>query len=502
MQFTARGKLRAAEIFLTLASLAFGQDELAAQSARAKQAMADRRFDEAVRLYSALARALPRNPGMLMNLGLALHSAGRYREAIVSFDNALELQPQLIPAKMLTGIDYLKLGEPAQAVAPLSDAVQAEPANPISRVELADALLSTGGFQQAVVHFRKLTELEPKDARGWQGLGMSYLSLAQQSFDAMEKNLPDSSYVFVLLANSRAEQQQYRSAFALYKHALTLDGNLHGVHHALAGIYRETGHAEWADIEEQRERESPAADCFSESAECAFLAGRYEQVIAATDERGAGEARTLYWKNRSYRELALTAFSQLAALPRSPQIYELIAETDRLQGHYRQAAEELREALQLDPGNRRLEALLAAALWHDHDFETARPLLEALVAGDPASADLNFQLGDLLLQQEEAEKALSWLEKAVRLNPRLLAAHASLARAYVRNGRPAEAIHHFTVALPLDDDGSLHFQLARACERAGKPALAKEALGQFRSISAANATKKKLLENERQITPP
>src|SRR5579859_6010387 len=210
MQLGARRTWRVAGIFLAVASLTLGQDELAAQSARAKQAMANRRFDEAVQLYSALVGALPQNPGMLMNLGLALHSAGRYREAIASFANALALRPELVPAKMLTGIDYLKLGEPARAVAPLSEAVQAEPATPISRVELADAFLSTGRFQQAVVHFRKLTELEPKDARGWQGLGMSYLGLAQQSFEALEKNSPDSPYVFVLLAKSRAERQQYR----------------------------------------------------------------------------------------------------------------------------------------------------------------------------------------------------------------------------------------------------------------------------------------------------
>jgi hypothetical protein len=55
------------------------QDDAVNKSQRAKQAMVDRRFDEAVRLYSELSRAMPQNAGMRFNLAIALHSAGRYR---------------------------------------------------------------------------------------------------------------------------------------------------------------------------------------------------------------------------------------------------------------------------------------------------------------------------------------------------------------------------------------------------------------------------------------
>jgi Flp pilus assembly protein TadD len=66
-------------------ALALGQDDLQAKAQWARQAIVDRRYDEATRLYSELARSLPQNPGMLMNLGIAQHSAGNYWEAIASF---------------------------------------------------------------------------------------------------------------------------------------------------------------------------------------------------------------------------------------------------------------------------------------------------------------------------------------------------------------------------------------------------------------------------------
>ena len=485
-------------LILLLTSLASGEDDLAAKSQRARQAMIEKRFEEAVDLYTELVNSLPSNPGMQMNLGLALHSAGRYREAIARFTTASKLQPSLAQAKLLTGVAYLKLGEPAHAIAPLSDAVKAGPTDPIARLELADALLSTGRFEDAARHFGKLTELDSRDARGWQGLGLSYLGLGRRAFEALEKVAPDSAYVLALLANSRAQQRQDRSAFALYKQALTQDAGLRGVHAGLAEIYRRAGHADWAGVEEERERALPALDCSIVSAECAFLAGRYEQVIAVVGD----SLQTLYWKARSYSALALAALSRLAQLPPSPQIHELMAEALRVQGQHGEAAKELREALQVEPGNSRLTTRLAGELWRNRDFDAAAPLLEKLVAANPKSAELNFQMGDLLLQQEQPEKALPWLKSAVKFNPRLLPARAALARCYMRLDRAAEAIEHFEAALPIDDDGSLHFQLARAYEHVGAAVKAKQVLRQFEAISQASATKRKRAEDERQITAP
>jgi lipopolysaccharide biosynthesis regulator YciM len=59
-------------------------------------------------------------------------------------------------------------------------------------------------------------------------------------------------------------------------------------------------------------------------------------------------------------------------------------------------------------------------------------------------------------------KAIPCLEKAVEADPKQLRARAVLGRAYVDDGQPARAVLHLEAAHPTDEDGSLHFQLARA----------------------------------------
>jgi tetratricopeptide (TPR) repeat protein len=473
------------------------QDDLQTNAQRARQAMVGGRYEEAARLYSELVREVPQNPGLLLNLGIAQHSAGRYREAVASFSSAIKLEPGLTQAKFLMGVAYQKLGEPARAIGPLQEAVDADAGNRIARLELADALLATGHFSDSVRHFQKLTQLDASDAKCWQGLGFSYLGLAQRAFEALEKAAPESGYVYALLGNSRKEQQQNRRAFALYRKALEANPNLTGIHASIAEIYRQTAHDDWAAVEDQRERTLAAPDCGSASAQCAFLARRYEQAIAADDT-----PQNLYWKNRSYGELARAALSRLEQLPPSPQVHELMAEAYRIQGRHADAAQELRQALKLDPRDVHLQSLLAAELWRGRDYQAAQPMLEKLLASSPDSADLNYELGDLLLQQQEPEKALPFLEKAVRLKAGLLTAQASLARALAECGRQEAAIPHFQAALPLDEDGQIHFQLSRAAQRAGKPELARQSLQQYQAISAASAARKKLAEGEQEIGPP
>jgi tetratricopeptide (TPR) repeat protein len=429
---------------LWAAPAAFSQVDLAAVSHQAKRALEQGRYDEAVRLYRDLARALPRHPGMRMNLGLALHSAGRWREAAAEFSAVLKLDPSSTAAKILLGVDYQKLGEPAKAVASLEEALRADPTNRIALVQLAS----------------------------------SHLALSHQAFEELQKEAPGSAYVLMLQAESLAEQHRYRNAFHLYRQALAADPNLPGVHAALAAVYRATGHQEWARVEEQRERQLPA--------------GR------ASD---SSRAARLYQESRHHSEMARAAFQRLSELGPSAELHQLRAEADHIQGRYTEEASEYREALRLDPGNLTLEEGLATALWLDHDCAAAEPLLKKLAAQRPRSAELVFELGDCLLQQQQVEQAIPWLEQAAKAQPSLLAARAALGRAYLRSGDTARAIDHLEAALPMDEDGSLHYQLARAYQRVGRADKAAEAMREYESIARRNAERQQRRQ-QMAITPP
>ena len=71
------------------------RDGLPAKSHDAKKAMSEGRFEAAVSLYQELVRADPDNAGFVLDLGLALHSAGRYREAVRQFEAYLKLADRI-----------------------------------------------------------------------------------------------------------------------------------------------------------------------------------------------------------------------------------------------------------------------------------------------------------------------------------------------------------------------------------------------------------------------
>jgi tetratricopeptide (TPR) repeat protein len=493
--------LLGAAVLLVSPQASPGQDdELAAKSRRAKQAMAAGKFEEAAAIYRELVRAVPGNPGLRLNLGLAQHMAGRSRDAVPHLEAALKLDPNLSPAHLFLGASYLRLSQPSQAVEPLRKFLEADASHKEARQMLADALLSLERYEQSAEQFRRLSELDPRNPKAWEGLGRSYEALAGRAFEELEQTAPESPYWFASIAGARLRQQQYQSAFYFYRQALTRRPALRGVHAELAEIYRQTGHPEWATAAEQKERALGPPDCSTQQLECDFLAGRYRQVVAAV--RGKKTAESYYWQSQSYSRLALEAFTRLGELPRSVEIHALMAEIHGSHGRHVEAVKEWRKALELSPHDSSLQKELAISLHTSRDHEAALRLCEALLEREPRSAHLNFLTGDSLLSLQQSEKAIPYLQAAVKYDPQMLAAHAALGRAYVQAGQPGQAVAHLKLALAIDDDGSLHYQLARAYQSAGKRELADQTLRDYQEMQKSAEKQKLALEQDAQITPP
>ena len=161
-----------------------------------------------------------------------------------------------------------------------------------------------------------------------------------------------------------------------------------------------------------------------------------------------------------------------------------------------------RAALKLAPDDPEIETQLAFALNEAGDYTAAQTILQPLRERHPGSAMINYLLGDTLFKLQRPAQAISYLEKAVAQNPHLLTAQSSLARAYVQIGAPAKAIPHLKADLPTDEDGSLHYQLARAYAATGQPQLGQEILKQYQEIQRAQAAEREAVEKEIPITAP
>jgi predicted Zn-dependent protease len=476
------------------------EQDLAGQSQHGKTLMAAGRYGEAAAVYRDLVQALPGNAGLLLNLGMALHMAGQDRDAVPQFEAALRLQPDLMPATLLLGAAQMRLGRPAAAVVPLRKAVRLQPDSGEARSMLADAFLALERYAEAEPHLRRLSTLAPSEPAVWFSLGRAYEELAGEAFAKLVKRDPESPFALALVADVRRKQDQRTAAFHLYRLALERRPGLRGLHAAVAGIYRAAGYSDWARVEDEKEKRLPPADCARDVLECAFAAGRHRDVAARAAKLQTPEAA--YWRARAYNELATESFGRLAALPPSPQSHEWLARGARNEERYGESVEQWRRAIALAPSDPRLRMELAVTLRLARDFSAAQPVLEALVRELPDVPEPNYFLGDVLLAQEQPERALPFLEKSVRLEPNEPQARGALGRAYALVGRPAEAIPHLQQALAADTDGSLRYQLARSYQAAGRPDEAQAALRDYEAFRKAAQEQARAATAAAAITPP
>jgi len=483
------------------ALLAGQPDTLARQSQQAKELMATGKYEEALPIYRGLVKALPGNTGVLLNLALAEYMTGDDHAAIPHLETVLKAQPRLLPALVTLGSARLAIGQPDRAVGPLERALAAEPANSEARGMLAAALLGSNRALEAAAQYRKLGDGSPEDPRAWYGLGKSYEAIAAGAFDALQKADATSPYVSALVADTRVQRRQYRSAFFFYQEALKQRPGLHGIHAALAAVYKKTGHADWAAAEEAKENALPPADCKAHPAECQFVAGHDVQAITLP-AGSKPSAEALFWQAKAANELALQAFFRLGQLPPSVESHRLQAEILRDQNQHLESVKEWQAAAAMAPRDSQLPREIAASYFMGLDYRSALDQAVKLLAGDPQSAQMNFIAGDSLLRLEDAEKAVPYLQAALRADPGLLPAAGSLGLALSRLGKNTEAVPYLERSLTLDDDGSLRYQLARAYQSSGLADKARATMEQYQEIVKRNQEQKDEVAREAQIVPP
>ncbi len=493
--------LQAAFFLVIIAPQALTQDtDLAAESHQARELMASNRFAEAIPIYEKLVKAFPGNPGLLLNLALAEEMAGRPASAIPHFEAVLKVQPDSLPALLSLSMARLQLNQSREAIAPLRKVVKLDPTNLNAIGMLADAELDQKEFENAASHYRELTEKNSADARAWYGLGKAYESLATRTFDRLNQSAPESPYIAILLADTRFERHQYRSAFFFYSEAQRKSPDLPGVHAGLAAVYRQTNHPDWAADEQKREETLPAPDCKLQAAECAFFSKHF--VEAVKDAGPNASPSTLFWAIKAYNDLAVQAFDRLSGLPESVEIHALKAQILHDHKQDLEAANEWRAALKLAPEDPKVRRQLASALFDAKDYSAVIPLAQGQLTQTPRARDLNYLMGASLFRTEQPEKALPYLQLAVQGAPDVPVADAALGLTLVALQKNAEAIPYLKKALELDDDGSLHYSLARAYRAAGETQLAAETMQEYQQIQKQNQEINGQLAKEAEITAP
>jgi predicted Zn-dependent protease len=460
--------------------------------------MKEGRFDQAASIYRELLEALPNEPGLLMNLGMALAMGGHEADAVAPLEKAISLNPSLLPAHLFLGSTYLALGEPQKAIPPLERAVKGAPKDVERRQLLAQGYAAVGRAVDAVTQLRTITQIAPRLPGAWFALGHAYNSLAQDAMATFQEGAAEAPWRQLLVADALFADGRFTDAFAIYRETSAQLPDLITIHDSIAQIYAKTGHADWA-ARERPPAVLAASVCAKRKAMCEFRSGRYRSALSATLSQRTAESR--YWRVRAATELARAAFKQLDALPDSRERREYRSSVAMAERRYADAVVELKAALKSAPRDPALVEDLGNAYYYARDYERAAETLAPLVKASADNPALLAIYGDALVQLQRVDEGLPSLKRAVELSPGEAAPALTLARAYLQKGEFASAIPLIEPQLAGDEDGSLHVQLARAYTGVGEKDKAEELLKKSQELQHA-AQERNAEAAKRVITPP
>src|SRR5215469_7102548 len=80
-------------------------------------------YDAAAGKYREVLALEPQSPQALSNLGVCLYFGGHSQSAVEPLERALGIDPDQLPANLILGMAYVKLGEYHKALAPLQRAL-------------------------------------------------------------------------------------------------------------------------------------------------------------------------------------------------------------------------------------------------------------------------------------------------------------------------------------------------------------------------------------------
>lgn len=152
------GRVAGGCLLLTLGGLAWRQSSLYANPQT---------------LYLATIAGNPGCGAAHNNLGNILLQNGRVDEAIVHFEKAVELQPDMADPRDSLGTALLEKGRVDEAIAQFQSALEIQPDYALTYYDLGSAFLRQGRLDEAISSFQKALELKPNDAQIHNNLGLA-----------------------------------------------------------------------------------------------------------------------------------------------------------------------------------------------------------------------------------------------------------------------------------------------------------------------------------------
>jgi tetratricopeptide (TPR) repeat protein len=368
-----------------------------------------KRYDKALHAFQFFLDRKPAAPLGYFFLGRTYAALGLHKKAIAALKIVLEKDPHFVPALSFIGVAYLKLRRPEIALPFFEQALKADPKN----IRIRNAYLNALLVQGIRLFYRK-------DLEG-----------AARVFEFLAKEQRGNILPVIYLAIISRELGNYTLSLLYYDEALKISPHDPVFHLHKAHILLKIGRQKEGLSELKYAKEFLKEDIAGISDPAQLL-----RLIAVT-----------HYKNNRYREAIYFGKQVLKNNYADADMHMLLAECYRFFGDLVKAKNHYTRALEAD--SRRSELLygLAVVLWERGDFQELAALarrIQRLNPNDPMASYFQvLALGELKTSPE------TLLQDEIHRHgpdPQLM---WSLAREYVRNGRPELAENWLVRTLKL-----------------------------------------------------
>jgi len=348
----------------------------------------------------------------------------RYREAVIQFSNAVQVDPNFAQAHYQLGETLLKLQDGDHAYAELSRALEQQPASadahesPLAdsdayqaHADLANLLISTRRpdlLKEAKIHLDILHEKQPDSSATHEAWANFYLAQGnpdaairemQKAIDADPKR--SESYLSMALLQTRANQPD--QAEANFKKAAEFAPKSMNAQLALGGFYQSRNRFPEA---EQQFRKAISTDLKDPAPRAALV-----RLMMVDGKRA--EAETLLKETK-------------AALPNDSEGYRMLGDFYFATGDLDKATAEYGSLFNDHPRDVQVKKNYIQLLILKNRLDEATKLNDPILKASPRDVDSLVYRGQIQLRQGNAGGAVESLQDAVRNDPNNAVAHYQL----------------------------------------------------------------------------
>jgi tetratricopeptide (TPR) repeat protein len=432
-------------------------------------------------------------------------SSNEWPSAVIHFQNALSKDPKLPGVHVELGEVYLHGGKLKLATVEFENELKLDPDNLRALVRRGEARLLSGEIRQGLEDWDQALatdRLQAEQIVGMRETGFGEAALEQLP-DAFRPRLEQAATQIKDDTNLAAAFAKDFVASQTGQAATSPQQQPHPSSSCIAGDLRQLlethNYSRLAGCVSGNAVPQIPIDLRLRVAGALVQVGEYASALKMLDGLPASQKQgpeAAYWRARSFEKLATAAYFRLyQADPNSYRVHELLGDLAAARNDDRKAIEEYRAAVALNGNVPNLHYSLGHLLWKDLNVPDARMELQTELRMNPHHAGALHDLGDSFLLEHHPEQALPYLTVAKEADKENSDIDRDLGTAYVQLKDYNKAEAEYKIALAGDQDGTVHYKLAKVYQLLGKKA---EADREFAIYSSMNEESHAKLEQRGQ----